>query len=314
MSAALTSFQTQKIDASKPPDVQLTKLLSEFDLTTPLPINGQMEVDLIQLVNDLPSHIEGETSPAYKVLYDYVYAIPPARRRKGLHVHAEHILSLLFERLEFFEGLSRSVVRVCKARRCVHFDVCPFKHVVANVQESEGIPCAVEREVVRNAVESFTMPQNGNRPKVDARRPEMALLFQQLVQLLVKQVRISMYLQQADIMIDQYEILKDGDMEKFDTANKAVHPLVDSWDKNHLAIQRVMKDMGLSVEFQIKQGLWIDESSQIDAEKRALELAQSMLIDAMKKQSKSLPAGSPELLSMEEAISHAQQQLAERGT
>lgn len=277
----------------------------------PIPMNQDGFVDLVSLVVQLPKEIAGSMNPAQKELSEYLAAIPPQRRLMGVEIHAEHLVSLLMERLEFFEQLSRSLVRMCGGRECPHFKVCPFKPIVENLVKDDAIPCAVEREVIRTNVENFVTPQNGSKPRVDPRRPEMALLFKQLIQLLVKQVRISMYLQEHDIWIETWEILKDGDMERFDTANKMVHPLMDAWDRNQASITRTLKDMGLNVEFQIKQGIWIDEASQVDSEKRAIELAHDLLKDGLEQQLRLLPEGTPERIMLEQAVTMATARLSD---
>ena len=304
--------ETYRYDQDSSMEEQLENLLTAYGLEDELPINEEGYVDLIGVVEALPEEIMHDTNEVRRVLADYIRAIPPKRRMLGLYVEAEHIMSLLMDRLEFVDGLSRSLVRVCTGRACPHYAVCPFKHIVSSIDKDDGIPCAVEREVIRTNVEAFIQPTDGRKPRIDPRRPEMGLMFKQLIQLLVKQVRISMYLQVNDIMVEHWEILKDGDMERFDSMNKIVHPLMDAWDKNQNAISKIMKDMGLNVEFQIKQGIWIDESSQIDSEARALEMAMAFLKDGIEDQVKQLPEGDPRRTEMLQAVAYAQKQLREQ--
>lgn len=299
-----------KLKANDSPEDQLSQLLTTFGLKGDVPFNDHKEVDLIELLELIPEKLESEENPVYRELSEYIAAIPPRRRRAGIVIHAEPVLNLLMERLEFFEGLSRSMVRMCSGRACPHYNVCPFKEVVRDISVDESIPCAVEREIIRNAVESFVYPTGGHAPKVDPRRPEMGLLFKQLAHLLVNEARLSMHLQTDDVTVQVWEALRDDQgAESFQSMNKGINPLVDAWMKNHTAIQKTMKEMGLSPEFQIRQGLWVDESSRIDAERRAIELATEFIRDGALKQLRQLPPGDPKRESLEEAIAHANAEL-----
>ena len=221
-------------------------------------------------------------------------------------IQTEHVYNLLQDRLEFFESLSRRVVRMCKGQQCPHFNVCPFAPEVKDIQLSDRIPCAVEREVVKDAVENFVIPKDNTtvKPPVDPRRPEQGLLFQELVELLVKKARISMYLQEHDIMISQWEILKDakGGGEHFDTMNEVEHPLLNSLDKTKTQILKVMKELGITPEFLIRQGLYVDDTAQMDSEKRARELAENKVRDVFQGLLESLPEEDPTRLLIAKAL------------
>lgn len=294
-----------RYDLSKTPEQRLTSFFENFGLSEDVPMEDE-GVDLAALLDLLPkTNDEGEENPAHKELEDYLTAIPPKRRAYGVYSQPERLLALMLDRMEFFEGLSRNLVRVCKGVGCPVYNVCPYQDQMRHVTEEDHIPCAVERDVVRSRVEAFVYPKDGSQPLVDPRKPQMALLFQQLLQLLVKQTRLSMQLQKDDVQVDHYEILRRGDDDQFETANKQIHPLIEAWDRNQETIRRLMKDMGITPEFQIRQGIWVDSQSKLDAESRAKELAAGWLMDTFERQLKAVPENDPSHQMLKEALSEA---------
>jgi hypothetical protein len=292
----LSPITSYRLDSRKSIPEQLASLLGHYGLKDPLPFSNEDEelVDLAELVDLLPPRLESGLNPAHTEMESYLMAIPPRRRALGVHVRAEHLLGTLLDRAEFFEKLQRGLVRMCKGRDCPHYSVCPFAPEMSDLTVEDRVPCAVEREVVRDAVRDFATPNDsGLKPPVDPRRPEQALLFKELVELLVKKTRLSMYLQAHDMLVEQWEVLKDGEIEKFDTMNQVEHPLLASWDRTTSQILRVMKDLGITPEFQIRQGLYVDDASQIDAERRSKELAEYRVRDGLKKLLSLLPEDDP---------------------
>lgn len=308
---AIEPIKRFRLDGAKTIPEQLESLLGQYGLAEPLPIsNHQSEmVDLSRLVDILPRTVDmgPGTLPgpnvAYTELSSYLLAIPPRRRSLGVHVKAEHVLGLLLDRVEFFERIGRGVIRMCKGRDCPHYGVCPFAPQMEDVSIDDRVPCAVEREIVRDAVEGFATPREGGlKPPVDPRRPEQVLLFKELVELLVKKARLSMYLQEHDMLVDSWEVLKDGEIEKFDSMNQVEHPLLTAWDRTTNQILKVMKDLGITPEFQIRQNLYVDDSAHLDSEKRAAELADYRVRDGLKKLLDLLPADDPNRSLIAEAM------------
>jgi len=288
-----------------PAPERLEQLLVLYGLEDGVEARGEV-VDIMALAEKLPNTLPTGVNPAHRVLSEYVQAIPPTRRVSGVYVPAEALIAVLLNRLEFFEGLGRNLVRICKGTQCPHFSVCDFAEVVESLSVEDRVPCAVEREVVRQAVEGFVTPTDGSRPKVDPRQPEQLMLFRELVELMVKKTRLSMYLQQEDMLIPHYEALKDGDTERFETANKIEHPLLAAWERTQNQILKVTRELGISPEFQIRQGLAVDENAHLDAERRAREIAVEMVQDKMREMVQQLPEGDPQRRLIEQALANSE--------
>lgn len=300
-------IDTYKFTPGASTEDQITNLLHNYGLDKSQKITPDADdrIDIKDVIDMLPPELTTGINPAHKELSDYYHAIPVKRRARGVKVQTEHLLNVLMDRLEFFEGLTRGLVRTCKGQQCPHYSACPYVGVIDSVTESEQIQCAVERDIVKNAVSSFIEPDQSGKPRIDPRRPEMMLLFSQLIQLMVKQSRITMQLQMDDVLVDYYEVLKDGDHDTFQSKNLIEHPMMASWEKTHTSIQKLMQNMGITPEFQIKQGMWVDESSKQDAQARALELAAQYRIDDLSGLLQSLPEGDPMRAMIQEAIDAA---------
>lgn len=265
-------------DVTKGPEDQLLELVGAFGHDgSPLPVKdaaaGDRRVDVRALAAALPAALrDNQANPAARELQEFYYAVDPKLRRRGVFVPAETLVSLLIERLEFFEHLSRNVARVCSGKACPHARVCRFRDVVADVTEEDGVLCAVERELVKHYTREFVTPEHG-KPSVDPRRTEMAFMFHQLMQLVVQQVRYAMYMQVEDLKVKQYDKLRQADGSEVPVAlNDAEHPLMSGWQKTTKEIQNVLQKMGRTPEFMQRQGLLVEEGEKADAEARALEL------------------------------------------
>ncbi|RME26205.1 MAG: hypothetical protein D6800_06710 [Candidatus Zixiibacteriota bacterium] len=288
-------------DPSLPAPQQLARFLQMYGLEdSEIETDASGCVDVSCLLDKIPEKIDDQINPAYIELYEFYMCVPARKRSKGVKVPADRLLAVLMDRTEFYDRLMRGTVRVCKGSGCPHFSVCPYKDIVGDLTLEDGVLCAVEREVVRGATTSFLLPHDGRPPAVDAARyPEKALLFQQLVELLVRKTRLSMYLQMDDLLVDQYEILKSGDTEYFAAMNQAAHPLLEALSSTQESIRKVMQALGITPEFQIKQGLYVDDADRLDAERRAREIAIQMARDVAAQ----LPEGDQYRLQLEEAIS-----------
>jgi hypothetical protein len=265
-------------DTTKGPEDQLLELVGAFGHDgSPLPVKdaaaGDLRVDVAALAASLPDDLrDHQANPAKRELRTFYYAVDPKLRRRGVFMPAEPLVSLLIERLEFFEHLSRNVARICSGKTCPHFRVCRFKDVVVDVTEEDGVLCSVERELVKHYTREFVTPEHG-KPSVDPRRVEMAFSFHQLMQLVVQQVRYAMYMQVEDLKVKQYDKLRQADGSEVPVAlNDAEHPLMAGWQKTTKEIQNVLQKMGRTPEFMQRQGLLVDEGEKADAEARALEL------------------------------------------
>lgn len=266
-----------------PPIAELNRFLNPYGLTEALndAIGDDGKIELSVITDRLPERTEDGLNPAHKELNSFLEAIPLKMRSRGVRLRPEKILSTLMDRLEFFRNLSEGLVRVCKGYQCEHYDACPFKDLVAENRPEDGIECMVDRQVVQGAIENYITPEDG-KPKVDPRRPVMATLFEQLVQLLVKQRRYSMSMQIEDVLADHYEILQDGETDHFESRNQVEHPLMKAWDRNHKRIEKVLKAMGVTPEFEMRQDRWQAEDDRLDAEQRSKELMLEKLSDALK--------------------------------
>lgn len=260
---------------------QLREFLAGFgrDQKEPLPYSEAYSdrIELRSLIDQLPDMLtDGKENPARTELAAFYFAIDPRLRSRGAAFTPETLLSLLQERLEFFEQLARNLTRVCRGRSCPHFSVCRFKEAVADLHEEDGINCAVEREVIKHHVKNWVQPEEG-QPKVDPRRPEMAFMFQQLMQLVILQVRYAMYMQTQDLLADHFETVRQRDgSEEVLKINEIEHPLLQGWQRTSQEIQKTMQRMGLTPEFQIRQDMWVEEGKKIDAEERALEIVDDL--------------------------------------
>lgn len=277
--------------------------LSDIEFS-PQGYDNKPRVNIKETIDELPDMVNGLDNRLKSELIAYYLAVPPKRRIRGVYLDADTLLTILMERLEMLDRLQRSVVRMCKGYDCPHYVVCPFKDVVQGIELEDRIPCAVEREVVQDTVQNFAMVgPNGEKPSIDPRKAEQALLFKELIELLVKKTRIGMYMQKEDMLVDHWEIVRDGETESFQTSgNQLEHPLMLAWDKNQLQILRVMKELGLSPEFQIRHNLYVDDSLKVDAEKRAEELSREKLRELYTTMRDNLPEHDPNRLLLNEAL------------
>lgn len=294
-------------DPEKTSEEQLTELLELFgrDPKELLPRNNGDQVNVGKLLQQIPkTHNDGVLNAAHEELQAFYYAVDPKLRRKGVYLPAETLVALLLERLEFFEHLSRNLARVCGGKDCPHFKVCRFRDIVSNVTKDDGILCAVERELIKNHIEQFVTPKSGDRPSVDPRRPEMAFLFHQLMQLVVAQVRYSMYMQVENLSTKQYDKLRQQDGSEIPAAlNDIEHPLMAGWQKTTREIQNVLQKMGRTPEFMQRQGLIVEEGEKADAEARALE----MVLETYNHMLAEAEEGSTEYTLIQEAIETTRQ-------
>lgn len=291
------SRQLPQVDPAK----ELTKQLNASGFEGELPVEEGF-IEIGEIIKGLPATLPIGDNPARKALDEYYRAIPYSRRRKGVFMRPEAIMSLLMDRMQFFDKLTRDLVRKCRGTDCEHFKCCPFASIVEDITIDDREDCAVDREVVQGLIDSFVRPDNGDKPRLDPRKTELMVLFGQLVQLFVKQNWLRMTMRLSPVEVNVWEPLKDGASEHFDSMNKAVNPIMEQWDKNQEKIMRVMREMGLSPEFQIKQGMWIDTASQMDAEQRAAELAIEMLQTNYRNLYNKLPEDDPNRQLLLEAL------------
>lgn len=232
-----------------------------------LPLDDEGRVDLLALARSLP-----EDSEARVAVLGYVQALDPRLRVRGVSLSVRRLVTLLMERLNYLEYLASSVVRVCNGQQCPHYAVCPFAEQVSHLTGSEGVYCAVERELVGYHLELFTS-RRGRRPLVDTDRPEQVFMLQQLLQLLVQQKRYAMYMQRENIKIPVLDKrrLPDGS-EELVVVGDAEHPLAQAWQRVTREISRLMAEMGCTPAFMQRWGLLDEESERVDAEARAREL------------------------------------------
>jgi hypothetical protein len=299
-------------DDGQPFDRQLVLILELFGRprTTPLPTKGPTDsrVDLSALLGQIPPDYKGQVNPAAVELGAYLQAIDPKLRRKGAFMDPEALVSLLLERLEYFEMLSRNVAKVCEGRECPYYSVCRYKEIMFDVKKEDGIFCSVERELIKHYVAEFTVAKPGAKATVDPRRTEMAFLFAQLIQLLVQQLRYSMYMQVTPLLTNEFDKLRQPDGSEIPFAlNKIEHPLMSGWQRVTKEIQAVLQKMGRTPEFEMRQGLWIDETEKANAERRAIEL----MAETYESMLKGLAEGTVEHNLVAQALTSARQALVE---
>jgi hypothetical protein len=251
----------------------------------------------------------GELNPARTdVLEPYFYAVPAKlRRRRGVHLPADKVIGLLLERLDLHEQLSRQLARVCRGAECPHITVCPFADIMRENTEHDGILCAVEREHIRHWVDNFVEPEVG-KPKVDPRKPEMGFMFRQLMQYVVQQLRYSMHMQSRDIVgMENTPVRQSDGSEQILPLNEVEYPLMAGWQRVTDNIQKTMQRMGLTPEFQMRQGTWGEDEMILDAEERAKELAREYLADVYDSMLEEADPGSTEHQLLESAVREARE-------
>lgn len=262
------------------------------------------KLPVYDVMQELPEKIEEGVNAAREALRKYYEAFPPSERADGIRLTPQSMLELLLNQTEYYHEIADGLVRMCNGDDCEHYSVCPFKDQVKDNEKEDGIECMVDRKVVQGAIESFVDPPEG-RPKVDPRRPAQALLFEQLVQQLVKQRRISMHMQKSSVLVDHWEILQDGEVDKFKAMNKSEHALVETWDRTHKRIEKLLKAMGITPRFEIQQDRFEHEEERLDAEDRANELFLDKLEDALHSLPESDNVDTSEIMSPEDAIQKA---------
>lgn len=268
------------------------------------------KIDVGRIMDRLPEEARGGPANeygqnnAFETLRSYYEAVPPAQRAQGgVRLPVERVLTLLLNQTEYYHELADGLVRMCSGRECEHYSVCPFKEMVAENRPEDGIECMVDRKVIMGAIESFIDPPDG-RPKVDTRQPAQQLLFEQLVQLLVKQKRITMHMQQSSVIVDNWEILQDGEIEHFDAMNEMEHALVKTWDRTHKRIEKVLKAMGISPRFEIQQERFDLQEDRLDAETRADQIYLEKVEDSLQ-QLKEMDDAEADQMSPKEAVEKA---------
>lgn len=245
--------------------------------------NEEGQLRISDVLERLPRELEdGSTNGARQELSEFYQAFPPDQRSKGITITPKKLLSVLMDRTEFFSGLGQGLTRMCAGVDCEHYEVCPYKDWVADNRIDDQIECMVDRDVIRGLVRDFIYPEEGPQ-KVDPRRPAQAEMFEQFVQLKVKQNWLKMSMQKENVLAEHHEILQDGpDSEHFESANQVEHPLMKAWARTHKRIEKVMKAMGVTPEFEIRQGLWEDKDERINAERRAKELYLEKMSDTLR--------------------------------
>jgi len=242
--------------------------------------NDAGNVRIQDILDRLPAEDEGGINPAHRELQVYLDALPP--EAQGTYLRPNAILTRLRKKTEFHHDLGEDIVRLCKGAECVHYDACPFKEAMRDFRPRDGVECAVDRKVVNDAVNAFMHPENG-KPKIDAGRPAQELLFEQLVQQLVKMRRITMTMKTEDVMVRQLEALRDRDgSEDLVPGNVAEHPLMRTADNTQKRIEKLMKAMGITPEFEIRYDLWETKDERQSADERSKELFLERLEDAVK--------------------------------
>lgn len=264
---------------------ELQRFLYRYELDTNLDqfLDGAGYIDIKDILDVLPKQTEEGLSSAAKELSDYYYAVPRNLRASGVKMKPKQLLSLLMNRTEFYHDLASSLVRVCRGTDCTHYDACPFRHLktVQEARVEDGIECMVDRKVVSGMIEAFIEPKRG-RPKVDPDQPAQMLLFEQLVQLVVKQRRIMMTMQVQKVLTKRWEVLKHKDTERFASKNYMTHPLMEAWKDTHQRIESALKQMGISPEFEMRQDTWEAKDDRIDSDERAQQLLLERLEQATK--------------------------------
>lgn len=274
-------------------------------------------IDVGEVLERLPKEAVGGpaneygNNSAYDALKTYYQAVPPAQRAEGgVRLTPDKMLTRLLNETEYYHELANGLVRMCNGEDCIHFDVCDFKDRARGNDESDGIECMEDRREIMSAINNFVDPDHG-QPKVDTRQPAQQLLFEQLVQLLVKQRRITMTMQLSPVIVDQWEILQDGEFEHFDSMNEAEHALVKTWDRTHQRINKTMRAMGISPRFEIQQDRFDFEEEQLDAEQRADELLFDKVEQGLN-QLKQLPEEELDKMAPEEAVAKALEEVKEQ--
>lgn len=272
-------------DPSEPAIEELQRFLGSYGLTDSLADLQRDKDDKLPIkpvAERLPDTVDGNDNAAKTELKEYRSALPPQMRSGGIWMEPRKMLSMLMKRTEFFAGLAEDVVRTCKGTECPHFEVCPFKEIVADNREEDQIPCAVDRGVVEDAVEDFIDP-TGTGGLINPDRTAQAYYFRQLVYQLVRQNRIQMTLKSEDLLQDYYEILQQDQTgrEEFRQGNKTVHPLHDALFKVEKRVEKTIDKMGVAPKFQMRQDMWEADENRLDpdelAEKRMLEEVEESL-------------------------------------
>ena len=273
--------------------------------------NGRLPLQGV--IDRLPKEDSGGINPAHRELQEYYDAIPMVVHANGLRLEPEAILTRLKKKTEFHHDLGEGIVRLCSGVECAHFDACPFKEAMKDYRPRDGVECAVDRKVINDAVNAFLHPENG-KPKISPGRPAQELLFEQLVHQLVRMRRITMTMKTEDIMIRELEALRDRDgSEDLVSANVAEHPLMRTADNCQKRIEKLMKAMGITPEFEIRYDLWETVDERQSADERSKELFLERLQDAVQTlESAKQPEQLEENISRKDAMREVLEYMRER--
>lgn len=314
--------QDFRLDESKDALENLTRFLEPYGFDR-VPDEKQEEifdaenqlVDVGKLREALPKTLEDGDNNAYVEVNRFYEAIPRPRRAGGVEVHADKLLSMLMERMEFFGTLMERVTSTCRGEQCSVYDACPFTddgdglQMVENAMPSDDMDCLVERQRVNNLKDSLLKTADNPDGKVDPRQPTQAMLFENLVELMINREWLRMEVEQSDgvtVEVLQAVQTQGTGVEELRQAGMEIHPALEQLEVNMRRIESVMDKMGISPQFLMRQDRWIEEDDSQDAELRAREMTQQFLKEARDKIKEDLPEGSEQRKIMEKMVEKAE--------
>lgn len=276
-------------------------------------------VDVGRLRDFLPETLEDGENGAYVEVDRFYESIPRVRRAGGVEVHADKLLSLLMERMEFFGHLVERVSRTCRGQQCGVYDACPFTddgdglQMVENATPEGDLQCMVDRQEINRLKDYLLDTADGGGGKVDPRRPAQALLFEHLADLVINRRRMLMKIQQEEIMVDVPQAVQTqpSGVEELQDAGVEAHPILEQLETNMRRIESVMEKMGISPQFEMRNDMWIEEDDEGSAELRAREMTQQFLREARDKIKEDLPPGSEQRKIMEKMVEKAENKAKE---
>jgi len=273
-------------------------------------------VDVGHLRDLLPEELEDGENGAYIEVDRFYESIPRNRRAGGVEVHADKLLSMLMERMEFFGTLMERVTRTCGGQQCDVYDACPFTddgdgvRMVENATPEDDMDCLVERQRVNDLKDSLLKTADNPDGRVDPRRPTQAMLFENLVEMMLHRERLNLELQQSDVTVEVRQAVqtRGSGVEELRQAGVEVHPALEALEVNMRRVESVMDRMGISPQFLMRNDRWIEEDDEQDVELRARKMTKQFLREAKEKVKEDLPPGSEQRKVIEAMIEEAGEQ------
>lgn len=315
--------QSFRLDDNKDALENLTEFLKPYGLDEDLSDEAydrifdaeNQLVDVGELISVLPEELEDGENSAYVEINNFYRSIPTVQRAGGVEVHADKLLSLMMERMEFFGHLVERVSRTCRGQQCDVYKACPFTEdgdglqMVEQAVPSDDMKCMVDRQEI-NRLKDYLLDTADGGGKVDPRRPAQAFLFEHLADLFVNRRRMLMKIQQEDITVNvQQAVQTQGTgIEQLQDAGIEAHPILEQLEVNMRRIESVMDRMGISPKFEMRNDMWVEEDEEGNAELRAKEMTQQFLREARDKVKEELPPGSSERKVLEDMLDEAEQQ------